>query len=182
MEMYVNQATSSLPVRARVALALISAEHVLPALDDHPDVLGPARRGLENGWQWAGGGNVRALRLYQQIDPLAYASMDFDRESPLRSAMFAVTAALYCVTREALNHEKPDASDQQYDPFGSDIADVVGEEALRDCLSKALDSSADRRAEADWQQRMVERLLTIYETKFPQQLGPPIAHNFFPAD
>lgn len=185
MSTYIEEAITFLPARARAALTLACAERALQGVSGPADLWGRAHQSLEEGWRWAGGENVRAVHMYQPIDGLAYDSMDFANNSPERNAILSTVAALACVTRQALNQEVPDPADEQdeageqYEPIGADMADVVGDEVLEDCLQRALDAAKDTEAEADRQQKVVARLLADYRTDDPKTLGPPITHAYF---
>lgn len=170
---HVEKAIPELPSRARVGLALRSAERALASLADCPDVFSLASRGLEDAWRWVNGTAVRPLALYRQIDPLAFASTDLAPDTAPHNAALAVVSALYYAAGEAAAHETAENGHPPVSPLGSDMADV-GIEDLMECLERAASSAADAEAETWWQQELIERLWQrlVHDTDcVPDSLG-----------
>lgn len=140
MQSHVEKAIQELPSRARVELALASAEHTLASLADCPDVCGLASRGLADAWRWVNGTAVRPLDLYRQIAPLAFASTDLAPDTAPHNAALAVVSALYYAAGEAAAYEIPENAHPLFSPLGSDMADV-GYEDLVECLERAASSA-----------------------------------------
>jgi hypothetical protein len=175
---HVQTAIRELPSRARVGLALTSAERALASLADFPDVCSLGYRGLEDAWRWVDSTAGRSLDLYNQIDPLAFASTDLAADTTQHNAVLAVVSALYYAAGEIATYETPENAHQLFSPLGSDMADV-GSEDLVECLERAADSAMDVEAEIQWQQKLIDRLLSDFHTVDPYQPGSSIRRDYF---
>lgn len=178
MQISIEEAVQTLPSRVRVGLVLSAAEHVLEDLSKRSAVPAEVQQGLADGWKWVHGEEVDPVQFYNRIDPLALVSADYAIGTPQKNVLLSIVAGFYYTTGEIASYTTPEGADQGYSPLGSDMADV-GEEDLLECLHKAVESAFSVSAESQWQQNMVDRLLADFQTDNPDQLGPPIAHEYF---
>lgn len=176
-EEVVEKATRHLPSYARTALGLACAERAATLLRTDDKLSALIDRGLEDGWKWVSGGTLKANELYEQIDPLAYASTDFATGSVPQSAVLSVVSCLYYTTSEIASFETRKELEELLN-IGSDMADV-GDEALVDCLAKAAEVAENTEAEVQWQQKTIDRLLSNFRVEVPYQLGPPLSRTYF---
>ncbi len=169
-----------LPIRARVGLALASAEHVLPFLTGDPQIFEGARSALVDGWRWSRDETIPAQVLYDHIYPL----MEFEHEieppdvERKENALFSTITAMYYVTWQAARREEQEEGVDQYTPLPNDIAEI-GEEDVIDCLAYAAQAANQPDSEVRWQQRILHNLLNDFETDDSEILGEVVPSHYF---
>lgn len=155
MDIRLHYALMQLPIRARVALGLTCAEHVLSALEKSPEVKAKALEAIQNGWKWKNQ-DVPARKLYDYIHIL------FPSESSLKSqqekfALFAIISALYYVTWHAHQLQSTNSDAQTEPPLPNDMGEV-DEEFLVQCLDFSTQAALDSDAEKRWQEETLIHL------------------------
>jgi hypothetical protein len=123
----------SLPIRARVAFALGTAETVVGELGEDPEGLAMARESLRRSWQWVSGAKASASHVAEYIDGPE------ERNLGLREGYYSykrsMTAALYA-THLAVAY----AASKAHDLEGlrkSEVVCEVDEDTLADILKHA---------------------------------------------
>lgn len=168
---------SELPIRARVALTLASAERALTILEAPLELLYLATEALQIAWKWEMGQDVSARELYDYIHQLFGWEPAVNNEKQ-KSALFSIITALYYTTWHAQKAQRSRDPTGPLATLPNDMAEV-DEEYVAQCLVYAVEGAADRDEEARWQRNAWRQLVADFQSSSANDLETIITPDYF---
>jgi hypothetical protein len=165
---------SDLPIRARVAFALATAQHVVTALHGNQNASHFIHSALVDGWRWEQGHDIRAITLYELHTENLAVQSSLINEKRATAAMCAAVSAFYYMLWHAFRQDLSNGMVNAGD-VPNDIADVT-EDVIQEVCEYALKS---RLCDDAWISFFGDKLLNDYRTKNIGSLGSPINPDYF---
>jgi hypothetical protein len=168
----------ALAIRARVAFVIVCASRVTSALATMPEIHEYAQKVLQNCWQWQTDQSLTAHELYPSAEKL------FDFEPLMRgdeqrtAALFAVLTALYYTLLQAYQAQYRRSGTVNNPSLPEDVSEI-GDDDVINGAHYALTASDNPEAEAKWQQRTFQHLMTDFKAKGDHDLGDGIRLEYF---
>jgi len=176
--MFVLEDVLALAIRARVAFVIVYASRTVSALALMPEIQAYAQKVLQNCWQWQIHQSPTAHELYPAIEKL-FEFEDLVKEDEKQlAALFAVLNALCYTTAQAYDVQYRISGTVNNPLLPEDMAEI-GDDDVINGAEYALKASDDPEAEASWQQRTFQRLMTDFKAKSADDLGEPVRLEYF---
>jgi Immunity protein Imm6 len=176
--MFVLEDVLALAIRARVTFVTVCASRTVSALAPMPEIQTYAQKALQNCWKWQTQQSPTAHELYPTIEKLfEFEHLVKENEKQL-AALFAVLTALYYTTAQAYDAQYRISGTVNNPLLPEDMAEIGDDDVLHGA-EYALKASDHPEAEASWQQRTFQRLMTDFKAKSADDLGEPVRLEYF---
>jgi hypothetical protein len=161
-----------LSYRAKIALPLLYAEHVLWTYSFSEAQTSSLRRPLDLAWTWLEDQSVQAHDIYLEIQPLHEVTQELEDDGALE-AVLATISALYYGAWKADGYDFTDLKRDNRSLYGGDFFEISSKTAL-EAQELAARAAANQAAELRWQEQTLNTLLETHRAADPGQLGPPL--------
>jgi hypothetical protein len=160
-----------LAFRAKLALPLVYAEHVIWRFSFTAEHAAALRLGLETAWRWIADQSVTALEIYETIYPMLRLTEGPQEDRKRLEGICSVISAVYYVAWRAESYDFTHQGIDNRKLFGGDFFDVTAQIAL-DAKNQAIRAAKHPKSEFAWQQEQLQSFLERYRTDQPGTLGP----------
>jgi hypothetical protein len=165
-----------LTFRAKLALPLIYAEHIIHKFTFTEDQTIILNAGFEACWKWIKDQSISAYDIYETIPPILMLTTKPQNNKKRLSAISAAISAIYYVTWKADSYEFTRLGIDNRSKYGGDLFEITVKTAL-EAKNYAVRAADDSKEEFLWQQEKLSFFLTHHKALITGEMGSEISRE-----